>query len=136
MTVLIDTSAWVEYFRRTGSVRSDAVRQFAETGASFRTCGPVTMEVFAGATSPSDLATMRHILQLGRDISLDVRHFEQAATLYRTCRAEGFTIRSLVDCLIAVVAMSQDAEVLHHDRDFNTIAQVVPLRVHAASLAG
>lgn len=135
MTVLIDTSAWIEYFRGTDSSQADIIRGLAEMGEGFNTCGPVTMEVFAGAGSRSNLDTMRRILEHGSDIPVGLEHFEEAAGLYRTCRSEGYTIRSLIDCLIAVVALSEDVEILHHDRDFNVIAQVVPLRVHPASLA-
>ena len=136
MTVLIDTSAWVEYFRSTGSEVNRATTELHRSNDPFFTCGPVGMELRAGAQNDRVLTDIDAALCAGETLPVQPHHFDQAATLYRTCRAEGFTIRSLIDCLIAVVAMSQDAEILHHDRDFNTIAQVVPLRVHAASLAG
>ena len=135
MSVLVDTSAWVEYFRRHDSAPSDTVRSLATTGESFLTCGPVTMEVLAGAATPSVLDTIHRILALGSDIPVDLKHFEEAAALYRACRAQGVTIRSLIDCLIAVLAMAEGVEVLHHDRDFDAIARVVPLRIHPGSLA-
>ena len=81
------------------------------------------------------LDTIHGILALGSDIPVDLKHFEEAAALYRACRAQGVTIRSLIDCLIAVLAMAEGVEVLHHDRDFDAIARVVPLRIHPGSLA-
>ena len=50
-------------------------------------------------------------------------HWDQAAALYRTCRRSGVTIRSVVDCLIARLAIRDDALLLAHDRDF---AMMVP----------
>lgn len=39
--------------------------------------------------------------------------------------------RTLVDCLIAAVAMRYEAELLHADRDFDVIARHTPLRLVA-----
>ena len=134
VTVLIDTSAWIEYFRGTKSELTDAVQELGAPGAEFRTCGPVTMELFAGARDPAALDTISGILGWGSDIPCNTNAFEDAAALYRLCREAGFSIRSIVDCLIASLALSQDAVLLHNDRDFNAISRVVPLRIHPASL--
>ncbi|MFT4210630.1 MAG: PIN domain-containing protein [Microbacterium sp.] len=55
--------------------------------------------------------------------------WEDAARIYRTGRRQGVTIRTLVDCLIAAIAVRGGASVLHHDADFDAIATVVPLSV-------
>lgn len=57
--------------------------------------------------------------------------YEEAAAIYRTCRRAGLTIRRLVDCLIAVVAINADASLLHSDADFDLIATQTPLRLAA-----
>jgi len=51
--------------------------------------------------------------------------------MYRTCRSAGLTIRRLVDCLIAVVAINAEASLFHADTDFDLIAQRTPLRLAA-----
>jgi hypothetical protein len=38
------------------------------------------------------------------------------------------TIRSLVDCLIAAIAMESGAAVLHKDRDYESMARYAPLK--------
>jgi predicted nucleic acid-binding protein len=55
--------------------------------------------------------------------------YEDAAALYRQCRRAGKTLRSLTDCLIAVVAIRASAELIHADPDFDTIARFAPLRI-------
>lgn len=134
MTVLIDTSAWVEYFRGTTSTIADATRHQIKADESFVTCGPVWMEVAAGARSEESLRVMSSVLARGSTKAVHAHYFDSAAALYRRCRAQGVTVRSMIDCLIAVVAIDNDLEVLHHDRDFGSIAQVAPLKVHPASL--
>ena len=39
-------------------------------------------------------------------------------------------MRSSVDCLIAVCAIRNDLTLLHHDRDFDQLARIAPLRSH------
>jgi len=38
------------------------------------------------------------------------------------------TIRSLIDCLIAAIAMERGAVILHKDRDYARISEYAPLR--------
>jgi predicted nucleic acid-binding protein len=55
--------------------------------------------------------------------------YGQAAELYRLCRGGGETPRKLTDCLIAAVAIRNDAELLCEDADFSVIARFAPLRL-------
>jgi predicted nucleic acid-binding protein len=52
--------------------------------------------------------------------------FHQAPDLYRAVRRTGHTIRSLVDCVIASVALRRAAVLVHKDIDFDRIAAVAP----------
>lgn len=52
-----------------------------------------------------------------------------AAGIYRSCRSQGKTVRKLIDCLIAAVAVRAHVPVLHMDEDFTSIAAVTNLRV-------
>ena len=55
--------------------------------------------------------------------------YEAAASLYRTCRREGETIRRLTDCLIAIPAIRAGAAILHEDKDFDAIARHSALKI-------
>lgn len=135
MSVLIDTSAWIEYFRNTGSSADDATRRQIEAVEPFVNCGPVTMEVTAGARDDTVLDVITSVLMRGVTVATRPHYFDDASAVYRECRGAGITIRSMIDCLVAVVALDNDLELLHHDRDFDAIASVLPLRVHPASLS-
>jgi predicted nucleic acid-binding protein len=65
---------------------------------------------------------------------LSVEVFEEAAQIYRTGRATGFTIRSALDCLIAACAIRNGVPLLHSDRDFNTIARFTRLQSRYVAL--
>jgi predicted nucleic acid-binding protein len=54
------------------------------------------------------------------------------ADVYALCRREGATVRKLTDCLIAVVAIREDAELVHCDADFTAIAARTTLRCRSS----
>ena len=124
--ILVDTSAWVEFLRDTGSPVCERVDALLE--ADVATCDPVRMEVLAGARDERHLRELRRLLARGTSIPTLSIDYEDAAAWYRTCRRNGDTIRRLVDCLIAAVAIRADVELLQADADFAALARHTPLR--------
>ncbi len=121
---LVDTSAWVEYLRSTGSATHLLLRDLIDEGAPLHTTDVVVMEVLAGGRDDRHTSLLRRLLARCEHVPVDgLEDFEQAATLYRRCRRAGETIRALNDCLISVVAIRAGLAVLHADRDFDTLAQ-------------
>lgn len=57
--------------------------------------------------------------------------FERASGLYRKCRGKGETVRSMLDCLLAAVAIREGVPLLHNDRDFEVLARHTPLELVA-----
>ena len=55
--------------------------------------------------------------------------YEAAAALYRRCRRQGETVRKLLDCLIAAVAIRAGTPILHNDRDFDVLARHTELQL-------
>jgi predicted nucleic acid-binding protein len=124
--VLVDTSVWIELFRRPAKIQLGDVVDFDD----IVTCLPVIQEVLQGFDSEPAFLRARESMRafpivespLGEDT------FLQAADLYRAGRRIGLTIRSSVDCLIAACAIRHQLEVLHRDRDFDQLAKISPLR--------
>lgn len=125
--ILIDTSAWVEFLRDTGSAVCNRVESALE--GDIAACDPIRMEVLAGARDEWHLASLRKLLARATVLPTASVDYEEAAALYRLCRRRGETIRSLTDCLIAAVAIRADVAVLHHDRDFTVLARHTTLRI-------
>jgi predicted nucleic acid-binding protein len=128
---LVDTSAWVEYLRATGSDTHHHVRHLLEIEHPLHTTDVVVMEVLAGGRDDAQTALLRRLLR--RCDFVPVRglgDFEDAASVYRRCRRSGETIRALTDCMVAVVALRAGLDVLHADRDFEAIARHTGLRLH------
>jgi predicted nucleic acid-binding protein len=126
--ILIDTSAWIEFLRDTGSPTCREVDRLLEHDIA--TCDPVRMEVLAGARDESHLRSLRGLLARATVLPTDPVDYETAAVLYRSCRRSGETVRKLMDCLIAAVALRHGRPVLHQDADFDVLARRTDVEVH------
>ena len=123
--ILIDTSAWVEFLRDTGS---DVCRRVDDLlVGDMATCDVVRMEVLAGARDERHLDHLRRLLARASMLRTEPSDYEEAAALYRTCRRNGETVRKLVDCVIAAQAIRAEVPVLHADTDFDVLARHTPL---------
>lgn len=128
--LLVDTSAWIEYFRATDSAAAREVRRLMSTESDrVVMCEPVAMEILSGAVREDVHAKLTDLVNGLPSLRVDdAVDFRSAATIYRTARRHGKTIRSITDCLIAAVAMRHGATVLHRDADFDAIAELTPLQ--------
>jgi hypothetical protein len=125
--ILLDTSAWVEFLRATGSPVCERVDGLL-AGDVF-TCHPVRMEVLAGGRDETHVHNLRRLLARAVVLPTATTDYDDAAALYRACRRNGETVRRTLDCLIAAVAIKAKVPVLHLDRDFDALARHTPLRL-------
>jgi hypothetical protein len=127
--VLVDTSVWIETFRKRAPLRLESVIDFEEVV----TCLPVIQEVLQGFRDESAYRLAREAMRalpvVESPLSLAV--VEEAVALHRGARRQGLTIRSSVDCLIAACALRHGLTVLHRDRDYPIIARVSALHHRA-----
>jgi predicted nucleic acid-binding protein len=129
VSVLIDSSAWIEYLRATGSPAAAEVRRLLSSEAdTVVMCEPVAMEILAGATSDAAHAKLERLVNglpsLRIDDALD---FRSAAAIFRRARRIGRRVRSINDCLIASVAIRHEVPLIHRDADYGVIAAITPL---------
>jgi predicted nucleic acid-binding protein len=127
---MVDTSAWVEFLRGTGSPVGIQLRGLLTDRAPLATTEPIVMEVLAGARDDKHLGRLRRLVLGGQLLPVrGLADYEEAAAVYRGCRRAGLTVQRLVDCLIAVVAIEANAVLLQADSDFALIAQRTALRL-------
>ncbi|HAP76017.1 MAG TPA: VapC toxin family PIN domain ribonuclease [Acidimicrobiaceae bacterium] len=134
--LVADTSAWVEYLRRTESPAHHALRA-AVARDEVVLPEPVKAELLVGARSSAEFRDLQRMLD-GLPVALvhPRDDFDAAVDVYRRCRAVGITPRGLVDCLLAAMVLRSDHSLLHSDRDLTSIASVMGIPVAAGSLAG
>jgi predicted nucleic acid-binding protein len=93
------------------------------------------MEVLAGARDERHLQDLQGLHGRATMLSIEPADYDDAAALYRACRRGGETVRKLIDCLIAAVAIRVGAPVLHADSDYSVLARHTSLVADARSTA-
>lgn len=130
--IVVDTSAWIELFRATGSPAHLTLRSLLIERAPLAVTEVVVMEVLAGVRSQRERRAVRaQLLGLPVLALRGVLDYERAADLYRGVSQRGLTPRQLTDVLVALCAMDAGAALLHADRDFDRLAEATGLTVCA-----
>lgn len=125
--ILVDTSAWVEFLRGTGSRVGNRLE--ALLGDEVAICDVVRMEVLAGARDERHLHQLRRLLARATLVTMRPADYEEAAAIFRRCRRGGRTPRRIIDCLIAAAALRTGLSVLHSDADFVAISEHTELQI-------
>ena len=125
--ILVDTSAWIEFLRDTGSPVCERVQDALADEVAV--ADPIRMEVLAGSRNEHHMIQLRKLLARGTSLHANPIDFEQAAILYRQCRSNGDTVRKLIDCLIAAIAIRNRVALLHQDTDFDVLARHTTLAI-------
>jgi len=136
MRVLVDTSAWVDFFNGHPSAEADALARLIREEADVLTCGVVVAEVLQGIRRSKSLTRIqRHLLEMEWLTPREPETYLEAADLYRELRSRGVTIRSTIDCIIARLAEESDALLLSKDRYMKLIIESRLLDLRALPLA-
>jgi predicted nucleic acid-binding protein len=125
---LVDTSVWIDFLKGVKAAHVKALTALLDGDEIVGTAPVIMQEILQGADSEDRLNKWRsYFSDLWCYASDDpVATHVAAAQLYRRCRRNGKTPRSSNDCLIAQIAIDNNVQLLHHDRDFDVIAAVAP----------
>ncbi|MDX2023824.1 MAG: PIN domain-containing protein [Deltaproteobacteria bacterium] len=123
---LVDTSVWIEVFRKGSRLHIESVVPLDE----MITCLPIIQEVLQGFRDDLAFRRAREAMLAFPCLEspLPLQIFEQAVSLFRSARRSGITVRSSVDCLIAATAIQHGVVVLHRDRDYANLAAISELK--------
>lgn len=113
---LVDTSAWIEFFRDRAPLATEVDSLLAAESAA--TCGVVELELVAGLRRGEDYV-FEHLSAVTRLLTLE-EDFLQAGFRLRALRARGVTVPA-TDALIYQVAARHDAKVLAKDKHFTQL---------------
>lgn len=126
--VLIDTSAWVEYFnngepslcRKVDAALRDEIVVMGDL---------IFCEVLQGLYNAKQRGEVRDLfLSLPQFEMVGFENAERAAANYCQLRELGLTIRKTIDVLIGTFCANNGIEIIHHDRDFENMKAVVKLK--------
>ncbi len=116
---LIDTSAWIEFFRKTGNpIVKRRVAAFIMEDKAVYTC-PILFELLVGAR-PSEAAFIHESLGFCERIVFEPNYWEKAASIERKLRDNGVTVPR-DDIFVATVASVNKLTIYCVDRHFDLI---------------
>jgi predicted nucleic acid-binding protein len=128
--ILADTSVWIDFFAGRDTPQTRIFKEAVGKGADVALTQLILAEILQGVPSDPEFTKLRRVLSSFRILRPESDEtYVRAAKLYRTGRKRGISIRSLIDCLIAAIAMERGAAVLHRDRDYERIVGYAPLKV-------
>jgi len=128
--LVVDSSVWVDFFNDTDNPATDLLEQLLDHG-EVRLVVPdlVLFEVLRGFRLEREYRQARLLMETlsieaagGTEVAL------AAAQHYRSLRAQGFTVRSPIDVLLAAFCIENDYALLHRDRDFQAFEELRGLR--------
>jgi len=131
VSLIADSSAWIEYLRDTGSTTSVELERCLRAGDLLVT-DVVAMEIAVGARDDVEEAALLALLARAVPVPTQPDDWLEAARLQRRCRAAGQAVRRMTDCLIAAVAIRAGVPVLHLDRDYETLARHTALEARTS----
>jgi predicted nucleic acid-binding protein len=133
--ILVDSSVWIDYFRGTSNRPVEQLAAWLSGGDATVDLGVadlVVFEVMRGFAAPKAQRRSRDLL-----LALDVVEIGgldnalRAAEHYSGLRAQGYTVRSPIDVLLASYCIAHGHMLLHRDADFDVMAALRGLQVVA-----
>jgi len=132
--VLIDTSAWIEFFRRDGSPAVKLAMKALVEELEATLCGPVEME-FLGGARPHERQRIQSRFDLLPYLNNDQKIWREAATNYASLRSDGVTA-PWNDVIIATLAIREGCRTYAVDRHFDLMSQHLGLRLYTPGYNG
>ena len=128
--LVVDSSVWIDFFNDADNPAADLLEQLLDHG-EVRLVVPdlVLFEVLRGFRLEREYRQARLLMETlsieaagGAEVAL------AAAQHYRSLRAQGVTVRSPIDVLLAAFCIENDYALLHRDRDFQAFEELRGLR--------
>ena len=120
--VLIDTSAWIEYLKKTSHPITKEIESALILNVA-ATCQLVLAELLQGARSEKETDLILDLASVVRILNESESTWQEAGFLSNKLRKQGKAI-SLIDCYLAVLAKENKAVILTLDKHFLVIEEL------------
>jgi hypothetical protein len=130
--ILVDTSVLIDFFKGVQNDHSLCLENIIKRQIPFGITPVIYQELLQGAKNKKEYDFLDEYLKCQHFFHpLDpVMTYGKAAMIYFTCRKQGVTVRSTIDCLIARIAVEHNLILLHNDKDFIRMASVIDLKLY------
>ena len=127
--IVADTSAWIDYVRGIDAPHTNLLDYELDHNRII-TGDLIITEFLQGFRSEKDFQAAKEIME-----SLEYHDFVsnkialQSAQNFRILQRSGITVRKTIDVIIATFCIENGFELLHNDRDFDPMEELLGLRV-------
>lgn len=124
-SVLIDTSVWIDFFRKKGSHVSALVQEYLKNG---RACwaGPIIIELYQGAKTQKEVQVLEDLLGTISYIEITMAYYHKAGIISQKAARNGKSF-SVIDMIIAIVAHEEHISLFSLDTHFQEISEYCTL---------
>ncbi|MCR4289685.1 MAG: PIN domain nuclease [Candidatus Scalindua sp.] len=127
---MVDTSVWIDFFASRPLPHVNLLEKLIHNEEDICICGIVITEILQGIKNDREFNKTRKLLECLVFLPMSYSTFIKSAQHYRTLRKNGITIKRVMDCLIATVAIEHDVPILHNDKDFALIESQSKLKTY------
>jgi predicted nucleic acid-binding protein len=127
--VIVDTTIWIDFLKGRENPGVARLEYLLNEEADIFTTGIIIQELLNGIKERKQRDEVKGDMDRFVLIMPSLKTHVRAAEIFDGCRKKGITIRSIVDCLIASLAMEHDLPVLENDRDYKWISKAFPLKI-------
>lgn len=127
--IVVDTSVWIDYVNGVVTPQTNILDVELEN-SRIATGDLIIVEFLQGFREDRQfleandlMASLEYYDFVGREMAI------HAAQNFRRLRKKGITIRKTIDVLIVTFCIEYGFELLHNDRDFDPMEEILGLRV-------
>lgn len=123
--VLIDTSVWIEFFRKRESPVSLNIREWLKLNQVYYT-GPIVVELYQGAKTNKEIRIINQLLDTIHYVDITREHYHHAGLTSQKAARDG-KIFSTIDMIIAAVAHDENLSLFSLDHHFLEISHYIDI---------
>jgi len=123
--VLIDTSVWIEFFRKRESPVSLNIREWLKLNQVYYT-GPIVVELYQGAKTNKEIQIINQLLDTIHYVDITREHYHHAGLTSQKAARDG-KIFSTIDMIIAAVAHDENLSLFSLDHHFLEISHYIDI---------
>jgi len=127
--ILIDTSIWVEFFRKRDSAVSTKLREYLKLNKVCYT-GPIFVELYQGAKTYREIEVLDQLFNTIHYVDITRNHYHHAGLVSQKAAREG-KVFSTIDVILAVLAHDEGLSFFSLDHHFQDISRYCPLSLIA-----
>ena len=125
--VLVDTSVLISYLKGQDNNETIKFNTILERNIPYGITNHIYQELLQGARDENEFNKLKEYFstQIFFDLQNGKKSYEDAALINIKCRKSGYTIRSTIDLIITQTAIENNLLLLHQDKDFIRIAEII-----------